>query len=84
MVRQGFEKKLLKKSKANSDHPVILVLGGSRSGTTLLYQTLAQYLPVSYMNNFLALFHRSPLAALKLFNKFIPESKKNYKSYFVA
>ena len=79
---QGLEKRILKKTKAISDQPVILILGGSRSGTTLLYQTLAQYLPVSYMNNFLALFHRSPIAALKLFNRFIPKSKKNYKSYY--
>ncbi|SDD92788.1 Sulfotransferase family protein [Pricia antarctica] len=79
---QGFEKRILKKSRIDSDQPVILILGGSRSGTTLLYQTLAQYLPVSYMNNFIALFHRSPLAALKLFNRFIPNSKRNYESYY--
>jgi hypothetical protein len=79
---QGFEKRILEKSRVDSDQPVILILGGSRSGTTLLYQTLTHYLPVSYMNNFLALFHRSPIAALKLFNRFIPKSKKNYKSYY--
>lgn len=81
-IIQGLEKKLLKKSRIDSDEPIILILGGSRSGTTLLYQTLAQCLPVSYVNNFIALFNRSPLAALKLFNRFIPNSKKNYKSYY--
>jgi hypothetical protein len=79
---QGFEKKIVEKSRIDSNQLVILILGGSRSGTTLLYQTLAQYLPVSYVSNFIAFFHRSPLTALKLFNRFIPNSKTNYKSYY--
>lgn len=78
----NYEKCILKKSRDISDKPIILVLGGSRSGTTLLYQTLAHYLPVSYMSNFIASFQHSPLSALKLFNDHIPKSKKSFKSYF--
>lgn len=76
------EKKQIQKKRSNSDLPIILVLGGSRSGTTLMYQTLVQYLPVSYFSNFIAFFGRSPLAAFKLFKRFIPKSKTSFNSYF--
>ncbi len=75
------EKRKLKKSK-DSSLPIILVLGGSRSGTTLLYQTLEKYLPVSYISNFIASFVNSPISAYKLFHRLIPKSVKNYQSYF--
>lgn len=78
---RGSEKRKLQKSTTSSD-PIILILGGSRSGTTLLYQTLAQYLPVSYVSNFIASFNNSPITAFKLFNKIIPKSKKSFQSYF--
>jgi len=76
------ERKHLKRRKGNSELPIILVLGGSRSGTTLMYQTLVRYLPVSYFSNFIASFERSPIAAYKIFNWLIPKPKKNFKSYF--
>lgn len=79
---QVFEKKRLKKSTHISSDPIILILGGSRSGTTLLYQTLVHYLPVSYVSNFMASFHRSPISAYKLFNKFITKSNTSFQSYF--
>jgi hypothetical protein len=78
---KGSEKRKLKNS-TNSSEPIILILGGSRSGTTLLYQTLAQYLPVSYISNFIASFDRSPISAFKLFHKIIPKTKNDFKSYF--
>ena len=46
---QPFEKRLLKQT-ANDTAPKIFVVGGSRSGTTIVYQTLAHYLPVSYFS----------------------------------
>lgn len=76
------ERKHMKRRKGNSELPIILVLGGSRSGTTLMYQTLVRYLPVSYFSNFIASFERSPIAAYKTFNWLIPGPKKNFKSYF--
>lgn len=79
---QGAEKKKLKTPREDSKLPIILVLGGSRSGTTLMYQTLNQYLPVSYFSNFIASFHRSPLSAYKLFNRFIPKPKKSFASFY--
>lgn len=78
---KGSEKKKLKNSTTSSE-PIILILGGSRSGTTLVYQTLAQYLPVSYFSNFIASFNSSPITAYKLFHKLIPKTKNDFKSYF--
>lgn len=79
---KGYENRNLKKSKDDSQQPIVLVLGGSRSGTTLLYQTLAHYLPFSFVDNFISAFHRSPISAYKLFHKFIPKSKKSFRSYY--
>ncbi|MEX0275112.1 MAG: sulfotransferase [Flavobacteriaceae bacterium] len=78
---KGYNTRLFKKSQG-TPKPIILVLGGSRNGTTLLYQTLAEHLPVSYVNNFHALFPRSPLAALKLFKPFFSKYISNNKSYY--
>lgn len=79
---QPVERIIRKKSSTEHEKPVILLLGGSRSGTTLLYQTLAHYLPVSFIDNFTSAFQRSPLAAYKLFHNLIPQPKKNFRSYY--
>lgn len=81
LLLKNSEKRKIKKSK-DSSLPIILVLGGSRSGTTLLYQTLERYLPVSYISNFIASFAHSPISAYKLFHRLIPKSDKSYQSYF--
>lgn len=47
--------RLVKKSPEKSE-PVLLVVGAPRSGTTLVYQTLARYLDVSYFNNLSSFF----------------------------
>jgi len=78
---RGSEKRKLK-NPTDSDKPIILVLGGSRSGTTLLYQTLAHYLDVSYISNFTASFERSPITAFRLFERFIPKPRKSFQNYF--
>ncbi|TMM59122.1 sulfotransferase [Maribacter algarum] len=81
LLLRNSEKRKLKKSN-DSTLPIILVLGGSRSGTTLLYQTLERYLSVSYISNFIASFVNSPITAFKLFHRLIPKSVKSYQSYF--
>ena len=81
LLLRNSEKRKLKKSN-DSSLPIILVLGGSRSGTTLLYQTLERYLPVSYISNFIASFVNSPISAYKLFHRLIPKSIESYQSYF--
>ena len=81
LILRSSEKRRLKKTK-DSSLPIILVLGGSRSGTTLLYQSLERYLSVSYISNFIASFINSPITAFKLFHRFIPKSVKSSESYF--
>lgn len=81
MLLAGTERRRLAKAKP-SDLPLILILGGSRSGTTLLYQTLAQYLPVSYFNNLSVSFSRSPITGGKWFNRFLRKKKGNFNNYY--
>lgn len=78
---QGREKRLLQKG-LTSDLPLVLILGGSRSGTTLFYQTLAQYLPFSYWNNLSVSFPRTPITSGKLFNRFLRKKKGDFKNYY--
>ena len=75
------EKKLLK-SNQKSDLPLILILGGSRSGTTIFYQTLTQYLPVSYFNNLSVSFPKSPITSWKLFHPLLRRQRGNFENYY--
>ncbi len=77
----GFEKRRIQK-KVKSDLPVILIVGGSRSGTTLLYQTLVHYLPVSYFNNLNLSFPKSPITSGLLFNRFLKKKDHGFKNFF--
>ena len=64
---QPFETSLLSQKRA-ANLPIILVVGSPRSGSTLVYQTLAQVLPVSYLNNLSALFPHAPITTCQLLN----------------
>jgi hypothetical protein len=81
MMLAALERRRLKKGM-QSDLPILLILGGSRSGTTLFYQTLAQYLPVSYFNNLSVSFGRAPITGGKWFNRFLRRSKGNFNNYY--
>ncbi len=50
----------------SSEHPLILVNGLPRSGTTLLMQYLSCSFSVLYINNLMARFWKAPLVGLKL------------------
>jgi len=75
------EQKLTRKP-AQSDLPLVLILGGSRSGTTLLYQTLCHYLPVSYFNNLSVSFPRSPITSSNMFKRFLKKGNSTFKNYY--
>lgn len=47
-------------------HPVVLVCGPPRSGTTVMAQTLIRTLKLSYVTNLMAMFPRSPVTASEL------------------
>jgi hypothetical protein len=64
-------------------HPLIIVVGAPRTGTTLAEQILINNLPVAFLNNLTSLFPRAPIVANLLFGRFLGQSKPvPYKSYY--
>ncbi len=69
--------------KLRSSKPLILVLGGSRSGTTLLYQVLARTLSVSYFTNLGQSFPRAPITMAQRWNKYGSRHRSSrYRNYY--
>jgi len=62
--------------------PVIFVCGAPRSGTTLVAQFLIKNLPVSYLNNAMAVFPRSPITANALLGPMIAGREIEYDSFY--
>ncbi len=62
--------------------PLILIVGSSRAGTTLVYQVLARYLPVTYFTNLSSLFPRAPLTASRLFLRGAPRARMSFHNYY--
>lgn len=65
-----------------SNLPILLIVGAPRAGTTLVYQALARYLPVTYFNNMSVLFPRAPLTASRLFNRWLRGADPDFHSYY--
>lgn len=63
-------------------HPLVLIVGPPRSGSSLLYQTLARYADVSYITNFTDLFSRSPITATNLLPGQPWQSDRAMRSYY--
>jgi hypothetical protein len=63
-------------------HPVILVTGAPRSGTTVLSQVLLHHLPVTYLNNLTAVFPRAPIVANRLFGRLLRKPPVSLRSYY--
>lgn len=74
------EKRMLSAAPASS-LPIVLIVGAPRSGTTLVYQTLAHYCEMSYFSNLAAMFPRSPLAATRLCSP-LQTSPADFHSYY--
>ena len=72
------KEKRLRESASETELPLVLIVGPPRSGTTLIYQVLAQHWDVSYFTNRNAMFPRSPVMAAKLFERsFTPPNSRN-------
>jgi hypothetical protein len=81
LLLQGREKRLLKES-GTGNVPMILVVGAPRSGTTLVYQTLARYLDVSYVSNLTSLFPHSPLSGTRMF-RWLPQTRSaDFRNFY--
>lgn len=65
-----------------SRHPLIFVVGPSRSGTTVVYQALVKALPVSYINNLTSIFPRSPITATRLVRRPFRNADVRLQSYY--
>jgi len=66
--------------------PFVIVCGPARSGTTLVYQVLAENLDVAYVRNFTVMFSRSPVLATRLFSRRTRRQKASgrggYENYY--
>ena len=60
----------------------VLVVGGPRSGTTIVYQLLAKHLNVSYTSNWTGLFPRSPIAAGSLMKRWQHDPRSATRNFF--
>jgi len=76
-----FEARRLQNSGGQSQ-PILLVVGPPRSGTTLVYQVLSEQLPVSYFDNWGAMFPRSTITASRLLKRYSARPRTSYHSYY--
>lgn len=60
------ENKLIDKASSKLQHPLILIMGVARSGTTLLMQYLAQSTNIAYPTNFLSRFYSAPYVGVRI------------------
>jgi hypothetical protein len=62
--------------------PLVFIVGAPRSGTTLIYQALARYLPVTYFTNLSAMFPHAPLTASRLFLRNSSPTQPTFHNYY--
>jgi len=65
-----------------SDLPVVLIVGAPRSGTTLVYQTLARYLDVSYVTNMTSMFPQSPLTSSRMLRWLPKRASADFHNFY--
>ncbi len=75
------ERRLREVSETTSA-PVILVVGAPRSGTTLVYQTLARYLDTTYFSNLTSLFPDAPLAGTQMFRWLPQRQSADFQNFY--
>lgn len=83
-VLQRLERRLKPDRDGTAHHgPHIIICGPARSGTTLVYQVLAQTLNVSYVRNFTVLFSRAPILMSRFLTRKSSAAKNNsYVNYY--
>ncbi|MCR9198211.1 MAG: sulfotransferase [Planctomycetaceae bacterium] len=69
-------------STADSSHPLLLIVGAPRSGTSLVYQVLSRYLDVTYPSNASVMFPRSPITATRIQERFRIHRAPKYRSFY--
>ena len=81
MLMSRSERRRLAKSEP-SQHPLVLIIGAPRSGTTLVYQALAHYLDVTFPPNTSSILKRSPITAALVQERFSGRTKPNFSNYY--
>lgn len=81
LAARFWERQLYEKAPP-ATRPLIFICGPPRSGTTLVYQTLIDHLPVDYFSNLTSLFPRSPLMAQRMFGRIVGTSDGNYENFY--
>ena len=72
----------LREAPGPASAPVILVVGAPRSGTTLVYQTLARYLDTTYFSNLTSLFPDAPLAGTRMFHWLPQRQSADFRNFY--
>ncbi len=74
-------RKLKDAERPNDPTPMLLMVGGPRSGTTIAYQLLVAHLPVSYTSCWVDAFAHSPITAGRLRRRWVldpPDTRENF------
>ena len=80
---QRFETKTRAKVSGQTAGPHIFICGPARSGTTLVYQVLANNLDVAYVRNFTVAFSRSPVLISRFLTRKSADHKaQEYENYY--
>ena len=80
-LMSGREKKTMAVATPNQ-MPIVLVVGAPRSGTTLVYQTLARYLDVSCLTNGASMFPRSPIMAARMLDWLPRRESADFQNFY--
>lgn len=65
-----------------ANHPIILVVGPPRSGTTLMYQVLSKCLDVAFPSNAASIFSRSPMLSSNWTLRWSQKGPSAFQSYY--
>lgn len=73
--------KLAAADHAKAKQPLVLIVGPPRSGSTLLYQTLAHYADATYLTNLTSMFPRSPISCANLLHAYRQSTRKSPRQF---
>lgn len=75
------QQKLAAADPAKAKQPLVLIVGPPRSGSTLLYQTLAHYADATYFSNLTSMFPRSPISCASLLHSYRQSARQSPRQF---